>query len=61
MYHPWFVVLIPTAPLWNLISIHLEEFVVAGDFLVYKFPVWAWSVFSFLARVVTDRVRFQIL
>lgn len=24
-----------------------EEFVAAGDFLTYKFPVWTWSVTTF--------------
>lgn len=25
-------------------SAQIEEFVAAGDFLAYKFPVWNWSV-----------------
>jgi len=33
------------SPLENALihsSENLEEFVAAGDFLVYKFPVWTW-------------------
>lgn len=36
-----------------------EEFVAAGDFLTYKFPVWSWCVrqFIFTASVLIETFR----
>jgi ubiquitin-like-conjugating enzyme ATG3 len=35
---------------------HTEEFVAAGDFLVYKFPVWTWyaSLTATLGKLSID-------
>ena len=44
MHHARFVTTQDLENIWELICTHPEEFVVAGDFLAYKFPVWSWSV-----------------
>lgn len=49
MYH------LPTQVYGLIHAHHPEEFVSAGDFLVYKFPVWAWCAFIFfLKRSVSE-------
>ena len=40
-----------------LICSYLEEFVAAGDFLAYKFPVWTWYSFSTPHRLHTTNSR----
>lgn len=38
-----------------VLMIATEEFVAAGDFLTYKFPVWTWWVAHIFPRIICDQ------